>query len=193
LPASGEINPQTFLPSSRSVAYLKSAWQQAGGYPEWLDYCEDLIFDLHMRAAFGPCRFAPEALVYFRPRTSLRAFFKQYYLYARGDGKANLWLKRHVIRYATYLIALPLLLCGVAIAQTIVLKTICAAMLVLGAIFYTRTPYRRLALAWLPLSAFEKARAAALVPIIRVAGDVAKMIGYAVGVWWRWTRRNTAL
>jgi glycosyltransferase involved in cell wall biosynthesis len=185
LPVPGDINPQTFLPSSRSVAYRKAAWQQAGGYPEWLDYCEDLIFDLHMRDAFGPCRFAPTALVYFRPRTSLRAFFKQYYLYARGDGKANLWLKRHLIRYATYLIAFPLITCGIVLAQTIVLKIFFAAALVLGIILYTRTPYRRLAGVWGPLTALEKAKAAALVPIIRVVGDVAKMIGYPAGVFWR--------
>jgi glycosyltransferase involved in cell wall biosynthesis len=185
LPATGDINPQTFLPSSRSVAYRKAAWQQAGGYPEWLDYCEDLIFDLHMRDAFGPCRFAPTALVYFRPRTSLRAFFKQYYLYARGDGKANLWLKRHLIRYATYLIAFPVIVCGIVLAQTIVLKIFFAAALVLGIILYTRTPYRRLAGVWGPLTALEKVKAVALVPIIRVVGDVAKMIGYPAGVFWR--------
>ncbi len=188
LPTTGDINPQTFLPSSRSVAYRKSAWQQAGGYPEWLDYCEDLIFDLHMRDAFGPCQFAPNALVYFRPRTSLRAFFKQYFLYARGDGKANLWLKRHLIRYATYLIAFPLIVCGIVLAQSIILKLLFAAALVLGVILYTRTPYRRLAGVWEPLTALEKVKAAALVPIIRVVGDVAKMIGYPVGVFWRQTR-----
>ena len=96
---------QTFLPSSRSVAFRKTAWITAGGYPEWLDYCEDLIFDLRLREIAAPTVFQPGALVYFRPRRSLSAFFKQYYLYARGDGKADLWRKRHAIRYATYLIA----------------------------------------------------------------------------------------
>jgi glycosyltransferase involved in cell wall biosynthesis len=188
LPVAGDIQPQTFLPSSRSVAYRKSAWQQAGGYPEWLDYCEDLIFDLQMRAAFGPCQFAPAALVYFKPRTSLRAFFKQYYLYARGDGKANLWLKRHLIRYATYLIALPLLVCGIVFASTTALKLLFTAALLGGILLYTRTPYRRLIHAWNTLPLPEKIKALALVPIIRVVGDVAKMIGYPVGVCWRWAR-----
>ena len=79
-----------------------------GGYPEWLDYCEDLIFDLRLRNLVGPFVFAPEALVYFRPRPNLRAFFVQYYRYARGDGKADLWRRRHAIRYLTYLVAAPL-------------------------------------------------------------------------------------
>ena len=32
-------------------------------------------------------------------------------------------------------------------------------------------------------------RAIAFVPLIRVAGDVAKMIGYPVGLWWRLKNR----
>jgi hypothetical protein len=31
--------------------------------------------------------------------------------------------------------------------------------------------------------------AMALTPLIRVTGDVAKMLGYPAGLWWRWQRR----
>src|SRR5258708_3452189 len=41
-PAEADVKPQRFLPSSRSVAFRRGAWAAAGGYPEWLDYCEDL-------------------------------------------------------------------------------------------------------------------------------------------------------
>ncbi|OQY23130.1 MAG: hypothetical protein B6I35_04485 [Anaerolineaceae bacterium 4572_32.2] len=107
LPEAREIDPASFNPSSRSVAFRKSAWAVVGGYPEWLDYCEDLIFDFRLRERLGPFLFAPEALVHFRPRSNLRTFFIQYYRYARGDGKADLWRRRHAIRYLTYLVATP--------------------------------------------------------------------------------------
>ena len=42
LPLPDDIDPQRFLPSSRSVAFTKEAWARTGGYPEWLDYSEDL-------------------------------------------------------------------------------------------------------------------------------------------------------
>jgi glycosyltransferase involved in cell wall biosynthesis len=191
LPELPDINPETFLPSSRSVAFLKSAWQHVQGYPEWLDYCEDLIFDLKLRQAFGPLAFAPEAIAHFRPRGSLKAFFKQYYLYARGDGKAGLFLKRHLIRYATYLVVLPLLVAGMALGAPWV-KLACVALLVAGIAAYTHTPYRRLQRLGrgLSLSAGEKLKAALLVPVIRVTGDLAKMCGYPVGVVWRLRRRQ---
>ena len=48
LPDLEDIDPAHFLPSSRSVAFRTSAWEAAGRYPEWLDYCEDLVFDLRL-------------------------------------------------------------------------------------------------------------------------------------------------
>lgn len=110
LPELRDIDPAAFMPSSRSVAFRRDAVLSVGGYPEWLDFCEDLILDFRLHAACGPFAFAPEAVAYFKPRTSLRAFWKQYYQYARGDGKANLFPKRHLIRYTTYLVLLPMLL-----------------------------------------------------------------------------------
>lgn len=179
LPTLADIAPATFLPSSRSIAFRKAAWQAVNGYPEWLDYCEDLIFDFDLRRQYR-FAFAPEAVVYFRPRGGLRSFFRQYYLYARGDGKADLWHKRYVIRYGTYLVAAPLL---VALSLWHSPWWLLAALA--GAVAYTRTPYRRLWPYLRRLTATERLYALALVPVIRIAGDVAKLAGYPVGVWWR--------
>lgn len=187
LPRLSDIKPETFLPSSRSVAFYKSAWQAAGGYPEWLDYCEDLIFDFRLRDETGPFAFAPQAVAHFRPRSSLRAFYKQYYQYARGDGKADLWRKRHAIRYLTYLAGIPLL----AALGAWVWRGwwLAAAMLGFFGLFFT--PYRRVVQQWAQLSTAEKVQAAGWVPVIRVTGDVAKMIGYPVGLAWRRARRTS--
>ncbi|MCW1969373.1 MAG: glycosyl transferase, partial [Anaerolineae bacterium] len=182
LPELRDIKPETFLPSSRSVAFLKTAWARVNGYPEWLDYCEDLIFDFAIRAQCGGFSFAPNALVYFRPRGSLRSFYKQYYLYARGDGKANLWLKRHLIRYATYLIGFPALVLG----ALLITPWLWFCLFVAG-FLYVKTPLRRLVAMpqWPSLSLAERLKALAFVPIIRVVGDIAKMIGYPAGLAWR--------
>ncbi|MGL4649300.1 MAG: glycosyltransferase, partial [Caldilineaceae bacterium] len=142
LPLRDEVDPSTFLPSSRSVAFTRQAWQQTGGYPEWLDYCEDLVFDFRMndlrtRRASG-FDWAPNALVFFRPRTSLRSFWTQYYRYARGDGKADLWRRRHLVRYGTYLVALPALL-GHALAGFFA-RWLGWAGLLVGLLLYLRRP-----------------------------------------------------
>lgn len=192
LPDLAEIDPATFQPSSRSVAFTRRAWERVGGYPEWLDYCEDLAFDFALRDA--GCRFVmrPEALAHFRPRGTLGAFFRQYYRYARGDGKADLWLLRHLIRYGTYLVAFPAL-----VALTLAHHPLWLLLVIGGAGAMLRAPLRRLKPHLEPMTWRERLRVLAWLPVIRITGDVAKMLGYPVGVWWRmrhlptntWARR----
>lgn len=176
LPALEDVRPESFLPSSRSVLFHRAAWEVVGGYPEWLDYCEDLVFDLALRDHGFRFLFAPRARAAFRPRPTPRAFFRQYYLYARGDGKADLWRKRHAMRYLTYLAgpallflfrlrALPLLLAGMAL--------------------YLRRPYQRALPEVAEMDALDRTRAIVWVPALRVLGDVAKIVGYPVGTMWR--------
>jgi glycosyltransferase involved in cell wall biosynthesis len=180
LPTVQEIRPERFYPSSRSVAFTRAAWELAGGYPEWLDYCEDLLFDFALEDEGGRRAWAPDAIAHFRPRPSPRAFCLQYYRYARGDGKADLWRKRHAIRYATYL-ALPL---GLLAARR---RPWLLAPLALAAVAYLRRPYQRVAPALGVLSWRNRLMVLAWIPAIRLIGDVAKMAGYPVGWWWRLT------
>ena len=186
LPLAPEIAGATFLPSSRSIAFRKSVAEAIGGYPEWLDYCEDLVFDLRLRERGGPFVFAPDALVYFRPRPSLRQFFRQYFLYARGDGKADLWRKRHLIRYLTYVVLTP----GIFLAGALMQPALWLLYLVGAAVYFYR-PYRRLPIALRGVSFTSPPvwlYCIALVPLIRVTGDLAKMLGYPAG--WRWRLRH---
>ena len=185
LPALRDVRPERFLPSSRSVAFRKDAWEAVGGYPEWLDYCEDLIFDLRLRDTGHRIAFAPEARVAFRPRISLAAFCRQYYRYARGDGKADLWRKRHAVRYGTYLLGAPAL-----VALAIAHNPWWLLGLLAGAALMLATPYRRLLGLWRPLVSSERLAALLWVPIIRIAGDGAKMLGYPAGLAWRRAHRN---
>lgn len=178
LPGIDDVDPATFLPSSRSVLFTRAAWHSVGGYPEWLDYCEDLVFDLALRARGCRFVFVPTAIALFRPRATLPEFFRQYYLYARGDGKADLWRGRHAIRYATYLCVAALLLAGRGGVPA-------GVLLACGAAGYTRRPYQRLIPGLRDLAPAERLRALALVPLIRFTGDVAKMLGYPAGVAWR--------
>ncbi|MBN1643133.1 MAG: glycosyltransferase [Anaerolineae bacterium] len=185
LPSLSELSPDRFLPSSRSVAYRKSAWRAVGGYPEWLDYCEDLVYDLALRARYRTFAYAPQAVVRFRPRPDLRAFFRQYYRYARGDGKADLWRVRHAVRYLTYLALGPAL-----IVLSIAHSPLWLIALSLGVALHTWRPYRRLSQAMAGMSLGQKLLAIALVPCIRLVGDVAKMVGYPVGWAWRLRHRD---
>ena len=63
--------------------------------------------------------------------------------------------------------------------------------MIFGIIAYTRRPAERLwedTWGWRPP---DRARAFGLIPIIRLVGDVAKMIGYPVGLVWRLRNRQS--
>ncbi|MBN1813011.1 MAG: glycosyltransferase [Anaerolineae bacterium] len=188
IPEVGELmDTDRYPPSSRSVAFRRSAWETVEGYPEWIDYCEDVIFDLRLRARFGRFAFAPEAVVAFRPRPGLRAFWHQYYRYARGDGKANLWPGQHLARYATFLVGPVLLVAGLLLRSW--LLVLVSPLPLLGVVtLRSLRPWRRLARVG-DLGFAQRLQVALWVPVIRLAGDIAKLCGYPAGVLWRWRHR----
>ncbi len=189
LPALEDIQPGKFLPSSRSVAFRKEAWAAVGGYPEWLDYSEDLVFDFALLEAGYGFAFVPQAVVYFRPRSSIKAFYLQYYRYARGDGKADLWRTRHAIRYATYMVG-PLVTMWASKQRHLPQGKGLLALAFAAAALYCRKPYVRLLPALRGLPVREALYALSLVPLIRLTGDIAKMTGYPVGLIWRLRRAS---
>lgn len=185
LPALEDIRPQTFLPSSRSVAFRKEAWEKVGGYPEWLDYSEDVVFDLKMIKCFGQFTFVPQALVQFQPRSTMQQFARQYYNYASGDGHAGLFLHIHFIRYFTYLVAVPL---GIYTALTV--NPFIWLLGLIALIAYIRRPIARVRILWANLQTLDRIKAMLLIPTIRIVGDLAKMAGYPIGIWKRVTIRK---
>jgi len=89
----GQLDPVcegTFNPSGRSMAYRKDLWRRAGGWPQWLLYSEDTLFDHKMRQLHANWRLAQDAVVHWRPRSTSRALAKQFYLYGTGRGHTQI-------------------------------------------------------------------------------------------------------
>lgn len=181
-PALSEIDADRFLPSSRSVSFTRKAWRAAGGYPEWLDYCEDLVFDFALKTSGEHFVFESNALVSWTARPSLASFFKQYYRYARGDGKADLWRKRHAARYSAYILGVAIVVVGASFPSAWIALLACVSAYF--AKFWGRIARRK--------KAFGSGALAAvfIVPVVVVTGDIAKMLGYPVGVQWRLRHRH---
>ena len=171
LPFAGEIDPAHYPPSGGSMLLRRQWFERIGGFPEWLDYGEDLWLDRRIWAEGGWFVHASGADVRNRPRSSLPAFFRQYYNYAWGDGRADMLGKRHAARFAAYAV-------GLALARRPTWAR--TALLLFLGYRYVRRPIARAQGA--PSSG---SAAAALVPFVRVVGDVAKMLGYAAGCWRR--------
>jgi cellulose synthase/poly-beta-1,6-N-acetylglucosamine synthase-like glycosyltransferase len=102
--------PDNFLPSSRSIAFKKDCWKKVGGYPEWLYTAEDTTFDLNLKKIGCSFIFAPKAIVYWKTRSNIRNFLKQYYLYGKGDGEGRIFRIQYLDIYLSWMLGMLLIL-----------------------------------------------------------------------------------
>jgi glycosyltransferase involved in cell wall biosynthesis len=171
MPEPGEIGPG-WLPSSRSVAFTRSALDAAGGYPEWLPVGEDMFLDrrfVELRLRIQP---AVDAVVYWRVRPSLAATWRQYARYAHGDAVAGMYPRRHAARFGAYAFALT------AVGTR---SRVLRAAALAGGVAYAATPVRR---GWRRFAGSPPKRFASLlgIPAAMAFIDLAKMAGFLRGV-----------
>jgi glycosyltransferase involved in cell wall biosynthesis len=170
MPDPEEIGPG-WMPSSRSVAFTREAFDAAGGYPEWLRIGEDMYLD-HRWVELGiRIESAPDAVVHWRLRPSLGATWRQYAGYARGDAEGGMYGRRHAARFAAY---------GFAVVALATRNRWLLGAATLGGLAYASKPLRR---AWRRSAGRSGARVACLVavPGVMVFLDLAKMAGYLAG------------
>jgi hypothetical protein len=86
--AGGWVNP-----SSSGAAYRRELFARFGGYDENFDACEDVEFNHRLAQAGIEAWLAPEAVVYYAARRSLRGLFRQMLRYGRG--RVRLSRKHH--------------------------------------------------------------------------------------------------
>lgn len=89
-PTLDQVDPASFIPSSRSIAFTRELWRQAGGYPEWLTLTgEDTYFALELRKFSSRRAFAPDAIVNWFAPEDLRGYWKKVRLWSVGDGESG--------------------------------------------------------------------------------------------------------
>ncbi len=157
-----------WLPSSRSVAFRRSAWLEVGGYPEDAPGNEDALFALALRRLGTPLAIAPRAIVHWRPRSNIAQLFRQYLLRARADGRARIFGLHYGRKALWYLLALALLLAGQWYWLLWVLLVVAAV------VYLARRMLRVLELVSNPMGWLQA-------PAIIITVDIASVLGYLVG------------
>ena len=173
LPLAPQIDSARYPPSSGSALFRREWLDRVGGYPEWLAHGEDLWLDREIWRNGGWFRHAPGADVGIRPRPSVVAFFRQYFLYAAGDGHAGMLVRRHALRYGAYALGLALMLHPSPAAR--------ALLLALTGAYLGRSLRRTPAMIRRTATA-NALGAAVLTPALRIIGDLAKMSGFVAGL-----------
>jgi len=170
VPRAAEVDPATFLPSSRSIAFRRAAWERVRGYPEWTPFNEDTVFDVALRRAGCTFVFEAYAVVRWRPQGAPARIFRQFFRYARGDALAGLWFGHYGKAYVEFVIAGGVL--GLARAAS-------------PAWLWAFAPLA--GLYWLRVAGRARRRgagiaAAALAPVAMAVVDGAHVCGFTIGI-----------
>jgi glycosyltransferase involved in cell wall biosynthesis len=152
------------MPSGRSTCFRKKAWEDVGGYPEWLQHAEDSYFSRELRKHGHRFQFSPKAVVRWRPRPNPSSFFIQYYRYAIGDGMGRLSKWYYLRKIVAYSLGLLLVLIG-SFFFLFLLSGLYLTMIMVR--FWMRGKDRGLVI---------------ILPFIIVPHDIAQVIGYPVGL-----------
>lgn len=115
-----DIMHDSFIPSSRSIAYYKEIFEKAGGYPEWLTLAgDDTTFGKVVKSLGVVFHQVPEPYVYWGRHKVAKAYVKEAFRYGLGDGEAHV-NQRNVISNTIettlrYLLFISFLAVGVAV------------------------------------------------------------------------------
>lgn len=77
------------IPGNRSIAYKKKVWQEVGRLPEDLTfYADDSVFGRQLVQEQFKFDYAPKAMTYWGRPQKLKQFFRENFVYGKGDGEA---------------------------------------------------------------------------------------------------------
>jgi len=117
-----------------NVAYKTSIIRKIG-FDEDLPTAEDVVLDYKIKKSGGKIYFSPDIKVYHRRRNNLKSLFKQIYKYGLGRAIANKRYKElksllHILPTIT-LLATPLVLCLLLVAQKVFMLLISIYILII--------------------------------------------------------------
>ncbi len=166
-----KIEPENFLPATRSIAFKKSTWKMVGGFPEEYSHNEDYVFANKLKEKKAKIEFANDAIVYWLPRKSFKQAFTMFFRFALGDGESGIWRTTVLLLFARYILGLYLLFLVILYKSSIGLF-ILLIFLVLYLLWSISKNYKYVKLK----------QAVVLLPLLQFTADAAVLSGTIIGV-----------
>ncbi len=164
----------SFLPSSRSVAFKKIVWRKEKGYPEDLDTCEDLFFARKLKRKGYKFFVNKKAVVYWPQRKNLFQAFHQFFSYAKGDGMAL------YVRWQTPLLYLRVIASVILFLMFLNTRSIVVLLMIVMLFF--------LYVVWSIIKNYRYVKnrmAIFYLPLLQITSDVAVFFGMTFGFFGR--------
>lgn len=166
-----KIDPENFLPATRSMAFRKSIWNKAGGFPEEFSNNEDYVFAKRLREIESNIVFNRKAIVNWIPRKNLKEAFVMFFRFALGDAESG------IIRPKVFLIFLRYIIGFYLLALFLIMKSfIPLYAVILGVSTY---------IVWSIFKNYKyvkNIKALFLLPILQLTSDIAVLLGTTFGI-----------
>lgn len=107
-----KVRPETFLPSTRSIAFTKKAWASVGGFNPKLSHNEDTPFAIKLHKSGAKFAFAADAIVRWRAPQRFKSLYRAIYRYALGDGQSGVYSSQYWLLGALWLLLIICLIFG---------------------------------------------------------------------------------
>jgi glycosyltransferase involved in cell wall biosynthesis len=119
-----KIDPNNFLPASRSMAFRKSVWKKAGRFPEKFSNNEDYVFATKLRSINAKIVFEKTAIVYWIPRETIKDAFIMFYRFALGDAESHIYRPKVALIFLRYIVVLGLISMSYILRSSLILNTL---------------------------------------------------------------------
>jgi cellulose synthase/poly-beta-1,6-N-acetylglucosamine synthase-like glycosyltransferase len=162
------VNKYNFLPSTRSMAIRRSAWNKSGGFDPKLTHNEDYAFAKWLEKMGFKFFFAPDAVVGWQPRKNLRQASWMFTRFAIGDIQAGLIRPRIKFLFMRYLLFIYLVM------LTIQIHTLFWPLLAITFAYFIWSIAKN-------YKYIKKMGAIFWLPVLQVTADFSVMFGTLVG------------
>lgn len=165
------LNPETFLPASRTMAIRKNVWKKLGGFPEKYSYNEDYVFAQKIKKNSTKIKMVKDAIVYWMPRKNIQEAFWMFYRFAYGDIESGILRPKVVLLFVRYILGLVLFLSAISIQSYLILYAV-GFLLLCYFLWSILKNYRYV----------NDIRAIGILPIIQLTADIAVLMGSIFGL-----------
>lgn len=164
------VDPENYLPATRSMIMSKKAWHTVGGFNDGLNYSEDYWFAKQLVKHGVTLAFAPDARVRWRPSASVLAFARMTAAIAQGDVQAGVMRRKVWFIFARYIVGTVLVGSLLSRGETGLTLIVLSVGVLIYSVWAVVKNLRYVVAGWLWL------------PVLQIVSDLAVMMGTSRGL-----------
>lgn len=169
-----KVNPDNFLPATRSIAFTKAVWKKTGGFEERFSHNEDYVFANKLKKINAKIIFTKDAIVNWIPRNTFREAFIMFFRFALGDAEAGIFRPKVIFIFIRYMIFFLLIILSVIYKSTFILDSLVLILIIY--LFWAIQKNYKYVNDWLAFF---------ILPLLQLTADLAVMSGTLIGLFKR--------